>query len=59
MQVARRRWSAVLIAASAHAPKGACIHRWLFQFGCHTLSQRNLGDARRVRAGAATPTNVH
>ena len=59
MLVARRRWSAVLIAGSALAPQGACIRRWLFQSGCHTLRQHNLGDAARVRAGAATDTNGH
>lgn len=59
MQVARRRWSAVLIAGTAVAPKGVCIRRWLFQSGCHALRQRNLGDTARVRARAATSTNGH
>ena len=58
MQVARRRWSAVLIAGSAVAPKDVCIRRWLLQSACHGLRQRN-GDGARVRAGAATNTNGH
>jgi hypothetical protein len=58
MQVARRRWSAVLIAGSAVAPNGVCIRRWLSQSGCHAPRQRNLGAAR-VRARAATDTNGH
>ena len=59
MQVARRRWSAVLIAGSALAPKGACMRLWLFQSGLHALSHRNLGHTNRVRAGAAIDTKGH
>jgi len=60
MQVARRRWSAVLIAGSALAPKGVCMRLWLFQSGPHaTLTHRNLGRTNRVRAGAAAATKVH
>jgi len=33
MQVARRRWSAVLIAGSALAPKGTCVRAWLSHSG--------------------------
>lgn len=59
MQVARRRWSAVLIAGSTLAPKGACTRLWLFQSGRHALSDGNLAHTTRVRAGAAANTNVH
>jgi hypothetical protein len=59
MQVARRRWSAVLIAGSALAPRGACMRLWLFQSGPHALAHRNLGRTNRVRAGAAADTKVH
>jgi hypothetical protein len=59
MQVARHRWSAVLIAGSAVAPKGACVRRWLFQSGCHAPGHGNLGHMNRVRAGAAANTNGH
>ncbi len=33
MQVARRRWSAVLSAGTALAPKDVCIRAWLSQSG--------------------------
>ena len=60
MRVARRRWSAVLIAGSALAPKGVCMRLWLFQSGPHALSHRsNLGRTTRVRAGAAINTSVY
>lgn len=59
MQVARRRWSAVLIAGSALAPKGTCMRLWLFQSGRHALGHGNLGHTNRVRAGVATHTNGH
>jgi hypothetical protein len=59
MYVARRRWSAVLIAGSALAPKGVCARLWLRQSGRHAQGHRNLGDAIRVRAGAANQTKVH
>lgn len=59
MVARRRRWSAVLIAGSALAPKGACVHLWLFQSGPHALSQRNPGQTNRVRAGAAANTKAH
>ena len=59
MQVARHRWSTVVIAGSAVAPKGACIRRWSLQSGCQALRQRHLGDAARVRASTATSTKVH
>jgi hypothetical protein len=52
MQVARRRWSAVLIAGSALAPKGTCMRLWLFQSGRHALTHRNLGRTNRVRAAS-------
>ena len=59
MQVARRRWSAVLIAGCTLAPKGACARLWLLRSGRNARDHRNLGDAIRVRAGAANQTAVH
>jgi hypothetical protein len=60
MQVARRRWSAVLIAGSALAPKGVCMRLWLFQSAPHALSQRDLGQTTtRVRAGTAANAYRH
>lgn len=57
MQVARRRWSAVLIAGSARTPKGACMRVWLCQTG--RVPQGAIGsrgNALRVRAGSAALT---
>jgi hypothetical protein len=59
MLVARHRWSAVLIAGSALAPKEVCVRLWLLQSGRHAPGHRNLRDAIRVRASAANPTKVH
>jgi len=42
MQVARRRWSAVLIAGSALAPKGTCVRAWLSHSGSPSLSRVRL-----------------
>jgi hypothetical protein len=59
MQAARRRWSAVLIASSALAPKGACARLWLLQSGRHALCRGTGGQTTRVRAGSGTYTKVH
>lgn len=50
MQVARRRWSAVLIAGSALAPKGACVQLWQLQSGRHAPCRDTASQTTRVRA---------
>jgi hypothetical protein len=58
MQVARRRWSAVLIAGSACTPKGACMRVWLSQAA--RALQGGLGSrvgVMRVRAGSPACTS--
>lgn len=59
MQVERRRWSAVLIASSALASKGACVRLWQLQSGRHAVRHDSASNTMRVRAGAATHTKVH
>ena len=59
MQVARRRWSAVLIAGSAIAPKGTCVRQWLLQSRCQALGCGNSGHTIRIRAGTAVNTKFH
>jgi hypothetical protein len=55
MQVARRRWSAVLIAGSARTPEGVCKRVWLSQSGRAAYGCRGPGgDAARVRASSLT-----
>jgi hypothetical protein len=56
--VARRRWSAVLIAGSALAPKGTCVRLWRLQSG-RSAPSLSKGTAVRIRAGAAPQTNAH
>jgi len=49
MQVAQRRWSSVLIAGSALAPKGVCARAWLsqaFTLGLIPLAPFAIGFAK-------------
>jgi hypothetical protein len=59
MQVACRRWIAVLVAGSAFAPKGACARLWLRQSADQAGGRANLGRRIRIRAHAAIDTKVH
>jgi hypothetical protein len=59
MHVARRRWSAVLIAGSALAPKGVCVRLWLLQSGRHALCEGMASHKTRVRASTVIGTKVH
>jgi hypothetical protein len=59
MQVARRRWSAVLIAGTARTSKEECQRQWLLQCRGHALRLRSLGYTNRVRAAAASTTTGH
>jgi len=59
MYAARRRWSAVLIAGSALAPKEVCVRLWRLQSGRLTPGLGNAGHALRVRAGAAPQIKIH
>jgi hypothetical protein len=53
MQVARHRWSQVLIAGSALTPKGVCVRLWLSQSGRRAPAHGKLGHS--VRAGRSIP----
>lgn len=59
MQVARRRWSGVLIAGSARTPQGVCMRIWLSQSGRAAYGCRGpCGNAARVRASSLTTASV-